>query len=59
MKKIPFFLMLSLGLAGLISTSAAQQTVFNKVYYDDMSGFHILGSDITPEHGYVMVGKKI
>ncbi|KAF0196103.1 MAG: hypothetical protein FD166_2588 [Bacteroidetes bacterium] len=58
MKNSSLFLLLSLVFSFVVSSSAAQQTVFNKVYYDDMSGFHTLGSDIMPDHGYVMVGKK-
>lgn len=53
----PLFL-LSLCLSGIISTSTAQQAVFNKVYYDEVQGFHVLGSDKTPDNGFIMVGRN-
>jgi len=58
MKNSSLFLLLSLVFSFVVSFSAAQQAVFNKVYFDEVSGFHILGSDIAPDHGYVMVGRK-
>ncbi len=58
MKQKFIILILNVCLAGFVSNSNAQQAVFNKVYYDVVQGFHILGSDITPDHGYVMAGRK-
>ncbi len=57
MKAKPLFLILIACLLVIVSTSTAQQTVFNKVYYLD-EGIHVLGSDTSPDKGYVMVGKK-
>lgn len=57
MKTFPLILILVICLSGIFSTSMAQQSVFNKVYYDDVQGFHVLAADKTPDHGFIMVGR--
>lgn len=42
----------------LCLTTNAQQTFFNKVYYDANDGISVFGADQSPDHGFVMVGKK-
>ena len=42
----------------LCLTTNAQQTFFNKVYYDANDGISVFGADQSTDHGFVMVGKK-
>lgn len=58
MKKLLSYLTVIMGISLLNSTTAAQQAVFNKVYYNPEEGFYLLGSDRCADNGYILAGIK-
>jgi hypothetical protein len=58
MKTFPLYLILGLCLFGIFSTSMAQQSVFNKVFYDLNEGLHVSSAARSTDNGYVLTGEK-
>ncbi|MBK6964490.1 MAG: T9SS type A sorting domain-containing protein [Bacteroidales bacterium] len=56
MKNKYYYLILGVYFIVFLSSSMAQQPVFNRVYYNLEEGFHILGSDKSADNGYILGG---